>query len=60
MNIENTFEKLDEIIKAMESSGVTLEESLNLYKEAAKLIENAETKLTAAKAEVDRIAGTEQ
>jgi exodeoxyribonuclease VII small subunit len=57
MNIENVFNKLDEIIAAMEDSGVSLDRSLELYKQAVELISAAQSKLQAVQTEIDSING---
>lgn len=43
--IEENFGRLDEIIAAMEDSGVTLEQSFQLYNEGIRLIKSCNTQL---------------
>jgi exodeoxyribonuclease VII small subunit len=59
LNIEDTFKELDAIIEKMESPGVTLEASLEMYKQAVKLADGMKNKLSVMRDEIDRIAETE-
>jgi exodeoxyribonuclease VII small subunit len=59
LNIEETFTKLDTIIEQMESPGVTLEASLELYKQAVRLADGMKSKLSVIRDEIDRISETE-
>lgn len=43
--IEENFDKLDEIIAAMEDKGVTLEQSFKLYNEGIKLVKSCNAQL---------------
>ncbi len=43
--IEENFDKLDEIIAAMEDSDVTLEKSFKLYNEGIKLVKSCNAQL---------------
>ncbi len=43
--IEEIFDKLDEIIAAMEDSDVTLEKSFKLYNEGIKLVKSCNAQL---------------
>lgn len=43
--IEENFEKLDEIIAALEESDVTLEQSFRLYNEGIKLVKSCNAQL---------------
>lgn len=43
--IEENFQKLDEIIAALEESDVTLEQSFKLYNEGMKLVKSCNTQL---------------
>lgn len=43
--IEEKFQKLDEIIAALEESDVTLEQSFQLYNEGMKLVKSCNTQL---------------
>ncbi|MDR0986584.1 MAG: exodeoxyribonuclease VII small subunit [Ruminococcus sp.] len=52
-SLEEIFAELDEVTKQMEKSGLSLDESLKLYKLAVGYIETAKEKLRAAKAEID-------
>jgi exodeoxyribonuclease VII small subunit len=52
-SLEEIFAELDAITKQMEKSGLSLDESLKLYKQAVSYIESAKEKLSAAKAEID-------
>ena len=52
INYSNAIERLEEIVQALERGGITLDETLALYEEGAKLLEfcrqelaNAEGKL---------------
>lgn len=38
IGIEDNFKKLDDIVKELENSEISLEESFNLYKDGIKLI----------------------
>lgn len=44
-NLEESFEKLDEIIEKLEQSEVSLEDSFKLYNEGIKLIKNCNSQL---------------
>ncbi|MDR0974456.1 MAG: exodeoxyribonuclease VII small subunit [Ruminococcus sp.] len=56
-SLEDIFAELDILTKQMEQSGISLEESMKLYKLAVSYIETAKEKLKTAKAEIDAIAG---
>lgn len=43
--IEENFEKLEEIIGALEESDITLEKSFQLYKEGIKLVKSCNAQL---------------
>lgn len=45
ITLEESFEKLDEIIEALEGGNVSLEESFKLYNEGIKLVKNCNTQL---------------
>lgn len=55
VNIEGTFEKLDTIIEQMEAPGISLERSLELYKQAVTLADGMKAKLTQIHTEIDAI-----
>lgn len=44
-NLEESFEKLDDIIEKLEQSDVSLEDSFKLYNEGIKLIKNCNSQL---------------
>lgn len=50
---EESYEKLVEIIKIIEKNEISIDESLNLYKEAVELISNCDDILKKAKLEVE-------
>lgn len=50
---EDSYEKLVDIIKLIEKNEVSIDESLNLYKEAIELISNCDDILKKAKLEVE-------
>lgn len=48
-NFEANYEKLEEVVKALDSPDLTLKESLDLYEKAIKLSEACESALEYAK-----------
>jgi exodeoxyribonuclease VII small subunit len=57
MELENSFNRLEEIIAKMSNS--PLDESLAMYKEGISIIESAKKSLDAARAEFIKINGEE-
>lgn len=55
MNFEKSIDRLQEIIKILESGNTTLDESLDLYKEAVSLSVDCKKELENAKLQVDII-----
>lgn len=58
MTFEESLEKLNEIVSKLESENITLEESINLYKQGIELsvsckkqLENAKLKISEVKTE---------
>jgi exodeoxyribonuclease VII small subunit len=56
LSLEEIFSAIDTLTKDMEKSGISLDESLKLYKQAVSLIDTAKEKLNATKAEINEIA----
>ena len=52
MNIEDYFERLDEILEDIDKKETTLKESFDLYKEGVKLVQNATETLTGLEKEL--------
>ncbi|MBP5305062.1 MAG: exodeoxyribonuclease VII small subunit [Lachnospiraceae bacterium] len=52
MNIEDYFERLDEILEDIDKKETTLKESFDLYKEGVKLVQNATETLTGIEKEL--------
>ena len=55
MKFDEAFIRLNEISKEMENKGLTLEESVALYSEAAKLVEICKNEIASAKLEIEKI-----
>lgn len=56
---ENNLERLEQIVRAMERGDVPLEESLKLFQEGTRLVENCGKLLDEAELQVAKITGTE-
>ncbi|MBR6396364.1 MAG: exodeoxyribonuclease VII small subunit [Lachnospiraceae bacterium] len=52
MNIEDYFERLDEILENIDKKETSLKESFDLYKEGVKLVQNATETLTGIEKEL--------
>jgi exodeoxyribonuclease VII small subunit len=57
MNIENELKKLEIIADKLENETVSLEESIKLYKEGKKLVNDINEQINTSKLEVKRIDG---
>ena len=55
MKFEEAYERLEEILKTMNSGKVELDESLKLYEEADKLITTCQKKLTEAEKKIEMV-----
>lgn len=55
-NFEANYEKLEELVKALDSPDLTLKESLDLYEKAIKLSEACESALEYAKQRAQALA----
>lgn len=60
MQFEKSIEKLNDIIKKLESEEITLEETLKLYKEGAKLISSCKKEIENAKQVVSQFDAEEE
>ena len=60
MQFEKSIEKLNDIIKKLESEEITLEENLKLYKEGAKLISSCKKEIENAKQVVSQFDAEEE
>ena len=58
MNFEAAFQRLEEIANLLESGNATLEESVKLYEEGAKLIKLCAGKLTNAETKIHKLSKT--
>jgi exodeoxyribonuclease VII small subunit len=52
-NFEKSYSRLEQILETLNSSGVTLEDSLKLFEEANSLIVSCEKKLTNAEKKIE-------
>lgn len=48
MKFEDSIKRIDEIISALEDKDISLDDSINLYKEGAKLIDGCKKELDKA------------
>ncbi len=55
LSFEKAFERLEQILNAMNSGKIPLEESLKLFEEAEKLIGTCSTRLTAAEQKIEQL-----
>ncbi|MBU6384248.1 MAG: exodeoxyribonuclease VII small subunit [Verrucomicrobia bacterium] len=55
LSFEKAFERLEQILHAMNSGKTPLEESLKLFEEAEKLIGMCNTKLSSAEKRIDQL-----
>ncbi len=59
LTLEESFEKLDEVISRMESGNISLEESFKLYNEGIKLVKNCNSQLDRVEKQIVIINGGE-
>ncbi|MEE2705097.1 MAG: exodeoxyribonuclease VII small subunit [Pseudomonadota bacterium] len=57
LSFEEALEKLEEIVKDLESGNVSLDDSVKYYEEGSKLMKFCEKKLTDARMKVEKISG---
>lgn len=57
LTLEESFEKLDEVISRMESGNISLEESFKLYNEGIKLVKNCNSQLDKVEKQIVIING---
>ena len=55
MSFEEALARIDEVIEALESKGVSLENSISLYEEAASLIKDCHSIISKAEGRVKKI-----
>ena len=55
INYSNAIERLEEIVQALESGGITLDETLALYEEGAKLLEFCQQELANAEGKLNEM-----
>ncbi|HSX10155.1 MAG TPA: exodeoxyribonuclease VII small subunit [Chlamydiales bacterium] len=55
LSFEKAFERLEQILEKMNSGKTPLEESLNLFEEAEKLIRTCSTRLTSAEQKIEQL-----
>lgn len=55
MSFEEAYNRLTEISKEMEKSDLPLETAVNLYSEAAKLVESCKKDIDKAKLKIEKI-----
>lgn len=55
LSFEKAFERLEQILEKMNSGKTPLEESLNLFEEAEKLIRTCSTRLTTAEQKIEQL-----
>ncbi|MBQ8614464.1 MAG: exodeoxyribonuclease VII small subunit [Ruminiclostridium sp.] len=58
MNFEEAYSRLSEISTLMEKDGLPLDEAVNLYSEAAKLVEICKKDIESAKLKIEKIENT--
>ncbi len=59
MTLEQTLDRLEEIAEKM-AGELTIDESIKLYTEAVKLIQQADSKLEAAKLKVEKLSAPKE
>ncbi len=59
LTLEESFEKLEEVISRMESGNISLEESFKLYNEGIKLVKNCNSQLDKVEKQIVIINGDE-
>lgn len=60
LTIEQTFSRIDEIAKALEDPGTSLEESFALYQEGSSLLKAANEKIDMVQKQVQILQHTQQ
>ena len=60
ISFEEALEKLEEIVKDLESGTVSLDDSVKYYEEGSKLMRFCEKKLTDARMKVEKISGIKE
>ena len=55
INYSNAIERLEEIVQALERGGITLDETLALYEEGAKLLEFCQQELANAEGKLNEM-----
>ncbi len=55
INYSNAIERLEEIVQAVERGGITLDETLALYEEGAKLLEFCQQELANAEGKLNEM-----
>lgn len=58
MNFEEAYSRLSEISTLMEKDSLSLDEAVNLYSEAAKLVEICKKDIDSAKLKIEKIENT--
>lgn len=56
MSFEQSMERLEQIVRAMERGDVSLDESLKLFQEGTQLVQSCEKKLEDARLQVKQIS----
>ena len=57
LSFEEALEKLEEIVRDLESGNVSLNDSVRYYEEGSKLMKFCEKKLTEARMKVEKVSG---
>ena len=57
LSFEEALEKLEEIVRDLESGNVSLDDSVRYYEEGSKLMKFCEKKLTEARMKVEKVSG---
>lgn len=60
LTLEESFDKLEEVISSMESGNISLEESFKLYNEGIKLVKNCNSQLDKVEKQIVIINGGEE
>ena len=55
MTIEESFARLDEMVKALESDGISLEESFKLYEEGMKLLRDVNGRIDEVEKKIRKV-----
>lgn len=55
IDFEKSLNRLDEIVKAIESANLPLEETISLYEEGSKIIKELETSLKSAEERIAQV-----